>query len=214
MKSNLFHYSNFFDTSDFPYHTIFAETQNVWEVLSQISEFIKSLFASGKVMPNFQDKSDVYVGEGTVIHEGAHIVGPVIIGRDCFIGHGSLLREYCLFGNNVRIGHAVEVKKSIFLNDATAAHLNYVGDSIIGNQVNISGGTILANYRLDKKSVVIRINDERVETGLEKFGSIIGDGSNIGVNSVLNPGTILGKNTIVHPLVSVIGFHKNNETVK
>lgn len=204
----------FFDLSTFAYRDIFDEINYVWEALSKITEYIEMQFKNGLLKANYKDKDNVYIGDGTIIQEGVTIVGPAIIGKYAFLGHSSFVRGNCIIGNNVQLGHAVEVKSSIFLNDAKAAHLNYIGDSIVGGKVNISGGTIVANYRLDKRPVMVVDGENKIETGLEKFGSIIGDSSNIGVNAVLNPGTILGKNSIVYPLVSVKGVHKDNEIIK
>lgn len=213
MNSN-FQKEKFFDLLTFEYKDIFNDVDLIWEALPKIKEYIEMQFKSNMLIANYRDKKNVFVGEGTVIQEGAFIQGPAIIGKYCVIGHGSFIRANCIIGNNVQIGHAVEVKGSIFLNDSKAAHLNYVGDSIIGNKVNISGGAILANYRLDKKSIMVIDGENKIETGLEKFSSIIGDRSSIGVNAVLNPGTILGKNTIVYPLILVKGVHKDNEVIK
>lgn len=213
MKNN-FQKEKFFDLSTFEYKDVFNDVDLIWEALPKIKEYIEMQFKSNMLIANYIDKKDVFVGEGTVIQEGAFIQGPAIIGKYCIIGHGSFIRANCIIGNNVQIGHAAEVKGSIFLNDSKAAHLNYVGDSIIGNKVNISGGAILANYRLDKKAIMVIDGENKIETSLEKFSSIIGDRSNIGVNAVLNPGTILGKNTIVYPLISVKGVHKDNEIIK
>jgi NDP-sugar pyrophosphorylase family protein len=204
----------FFDLSTFAYRDIFNEINYVWEVLPKIKEYIVMQFKSGQLKANYKEKDDVYIGEGTIIQEGVTIVGPAIIGRYALLGHGSYVRENCIIGNNAQLGHAVEVKGSIFLDDSKASHLNYIGDSIIGGKVNISGGAILANYRLDKKPIMVIAGENKIETGLEKFGSIIGDRSNIGVSCVLNPGTILGKNTVIYPLISVKGVHKDNEVIK
>lgn len=204
----------FFDLSTFAYRDIFSDTNYVWEAIPKIKEYIQMQFKSGQLKANYKEKDDVYVGEGTIIQEGVTIVGPAIIGKYVLLRHSSYIRENCIIGNNVQLGHAVEVKGSIFLDDSKAAHFNYVGDSIIGNKVNISGGAILANYRLDKKPVMVIAGENKIETGLEKFGSVIGDRSNVGVNSVLNPGTILGKNTTIYPLISVKGAHKDNEIIK
>jgi len=212
--NNNFQKEKFFDLSLFEYKDIFNEVNLVWEVLPKIKEYIEMQFKSNILIANYKDKKNVFIGEGTIIQEGAVVETPAIIGKYCIIGHGSFIRRNCIIGNNVQIGHAVEVKGSIFLNDSKAAHLNYVGDSVIGNSVNISGGAILANYRLDRKTVMVIDEMNKIETGLEKFSSIVGDGSNIGVNAVLNPGTILGKNTIVYPLLSVKGVHKDNEVIK
>lgn len=209
-----FRTEKFFDLSTFAYRDIFTDTNYVWEVLPKIKEYIEMQFKSGQLKANYKDKENVYIGEGTIIQEGVTIVGPAIIGKYVLLGHSSYVRENCIIGNNVQLGHAVEVKGSIFLDDSKAAHLNYVGDSIIGGKVNISGGAILANYRLDKKPIMVIAGENKIETGLEKFGSIVGDRSSIGVNSVLNPGTILGKNTLIYPLICVKGVHKDNEIIK
>lgn len=204
----------FFNLSTFAYRDIFNEINYVWEVLPKINEYIARQFKSGQLKANYKGKDNVYIGEGTIIQEGVTIEGPAIIGKYALLGHSSFIRGNCIIGKNVQLGHSVEVKNSIFLDDSKAAHLNYIGDSIIGNRVNISGGAMLANYRLDKKSVMVIAGENKIETGLEKFSSVIGDSSSIGVNAVLNPGTILGKNTIVYPLVCVKGVHKDNEIIK
>lgn len=214
MENKLFNPGDYFDLSNFKHKDIFAGVEFVWEVLPKIGKYIESLFEKKVLVSNYKDKKNIYMGEGSIIKEGATIVGPAIIGKNCIIGHGSLIRENCLFGHNVHTGHAVEVKNSIFLNSVIAAHLNYIGDSVIGNNVNISGGAILANYRLDKKPVIVRDGEEFINTNLEKFGAIVGDDSIIGVNAVLNPGTILGKKSIAYPLTSVTGVHKNNEIIR
>jgi len=204
----------FFDLSTFAYRDIFDDINYVWEALPKIKEYIVGQFKSGQLKANYKGKDNVYVGEGTIIQEGVTIVGPAIIGKYALLGHSSFIRGNCIIGNNVQLGHAVEVKGSIFLDDSKVAHLNYVGDSIVGGKVNISGGAMLANYRLDKKSIMVIAEENKIETGLEKFGSIVGDRSNIGVSAVLNPGTILGKNTTVYPLVCVKGVHNDNEVIK
>lgn len=201
----------FFDLSSFSYKEIFDGVENVWEVLPKIKEYIKSLF-NGKVQGNY--KAQVFVGEGSIVSEKAEIVGPAIIGKNCTIGPGAYLREYVLLGDNVKIGHGAEVKNSIFLNNSTAAHLNYVGDSVMGSKVNIAGGAMFANYRFDGKPVTVRNGEEKIATLLQKFGAVIGDGSQIGANAVLNPGTVIGKEGIVYPLTSASGFHKKGEIIR
>lgn len=211
---NNFKKENFFDLSDFEFKDIFSDIDSVWDVLPKIGPYLELLFSNKILIGNYKGKKNVFIGEGSVVHDNVEILGPVIIGKNCIISHASYLRENCLLGDNVRIGHAVEVKNSIFLTGGVAAHLNYIGDSVIGNNVNISGGAMLANFRLDKKPVAIRNREEIINTNLEKFGAIVGDDSIIGVNAVLNPGTILGKKTIVYPLISVKGAHLDNGIIK
>lgn len=186
-----------------------------WETISQIIPFIQKLFIHHTAIANYKVGKEVFLGEGTKIHPSVEIIGPAIIGKNCTIDHVAFLREGCIIGDNVHIGHAVEIKHSIILNNTKIAHLNYIGDSIIGNNVNISGGTILASLRIDKHNVSIKTKEGRkIDTGLQKFGSAIGDNALIGVNSVINPGTLLGKNVIVFPLKSVSGFYENNAVIK
>lgn len=203
---------NFFDLSNCDFSDLFKGNGNVWDVLGKINSYLKELFASGKIKGNYA--KDVYVGKNVHIDRSANILGPAIIGEDSYIGDNVLIRGNFIIGRNVRLGHAVEIKNSIILSKATVAHFNYIGDSIIGNEVNLSAGAVVANYRLDKKPVVVNFNGEKIKTELLKFGAVIGDSSNIGVNSALNPGTILGKRTVVYPLTSVTGVHENDEVIK
>ena len=214
MKNSNFLPNDFFNLLLFPFADIFENVNQTWDVLAKINGYIKLQFKNKKIKQNFDKNKQIYIGKWSTIAKGVLIKGSVIIGDNCFIEQGSLIRENTILGNNVHIGHGVEIKNSVILNNTAISHLNYVGDSIVGSNVNISGGAIIANYRLDKHSVLVRFGDKKIDTKLEKFGAIVGDGSTIGVNSVLNPGTILGKSTIVYPLVSVMGVHKNEEIVK
>jgi NDP-sugar pyrophosphorylase family protein len=197
----------FFDLSDFSWSDVFIEDSYVWESLKNINAFIDEKLRK-------QGENKLILGEGSIIQDTARIEGTAVIGKNCTIGHGALLRGGVVIGDNVTIGHGAEVKHSIVLNSAAIAHLNYVGDSIVGSGVNISGGAILANWRFDKKNIKIHHENQAIETGMEKCGGFIGDGSTIGVNAVLNPGTLLGRNSLVFPLVSVKGFHPEGSVIK
>ncbi|MDP3997991.1 MAG: DapH/DapD/GlmU-related protein [bacterium] len=202
----------FFDLSSFGHREIFSGCQSVWDAIPKIEQYILRLFKEGKVKSNCGE--DVFLGEGTVVEPGAYIEGPAIIGKNCRIGHVALLRGNILTGDNCVFGHATEVKNSLFLSGTVVAHLNYVGDSILGNNVNLAAGAILANFRLDGKPVVVKIDNKIHDTKLVKFGAIIGDSSKIGANSVLNPGTVLGKNCLVYPSVSAKGYHPSGSVIK
>lgn len=198
---------DFFELSEFRWKKIFDDLRFPWEAIPNISHFVQDRL-NEKGMPK------VFFDTGTVIQDTARIEGKAIIGKNCMIGHGVLIRNDVIIGDDVSIGHGVEVKHSLVLNNTSIAHLNYVGDSVIGSGVNISGGAILANWRFDKQKIKVKIDKEYIQTGLEKFGAIVGDGCTIGVNSVLNPGTILGKNSLVYPLVSVGGFQGEKSILK
>ncbi len=194
-----------FDYKDFFQSKLFERFIYPWEVIKGLDSYMEEVLEKGV---------DRIVGEGVKIDPSAKIEGKIIIGRNSTISDSVLIRGNCIIGENVFIGHAVEIKHSVILNNTAIAHLNYIGDSIVGNNVNIGGGAIIANWRFDKKNVVVKRLDERIDTGLEKFGASIGDHTSIGVNAVLNPGTVLGKGSLVYPLVSVSGSHAEDSIIK
>lgn len=211
MQTNLSPKS-FFDLEGFKHQSILADCEFVWEAIPKIRDYILSLFKEGKIKANFG--KDIYLGEGTEVAPGVYIEGPAIIGQNCRLGHAAYLRENILIGDNCVLGHGVEIKNSIFLPGAIAAHLNYIGDSILGNKVNVAAGAVLANFRLDGKSISVKAEEQIYDTKLSKFGAAVGDGTKIGVNSVLNPGTLLGKNCAVYPLTSVRGYHHSESVIR
>ncbi len=221
----MFKVGDFFDLAGFEHAKIFDSLEYPWEALPKIKDFVKAQarstlnqnkYGSGLSRTDLRSGTgtNILIGKGTVVEQGALIKSNVIIGKNCRIGHAAYLRENCLIGDNVTIGHGSEIKNSIILNDTAVAHLNYVGDSLVGSKVNIAGGALLANFRFDGKEILIKQKGEVINTGLVKLGAIIGDGSQIGVNAILNPGTILGKNCIIYPLTSVLGVHKDNEIIR
>lgn len=201
--------SSFISVNEFPFPELLSRYSYAWEVLPLIAQFIEDNCSEYE-----QIGDKVYVGKNVEIEEASKIIGPVFIGSNSKIGHAAYIRPATIIGDNVQIGHASEIKNSIILNNTSIAHLNYVGDSIVGSNVNIAGGVIVANWRFDKKTVSVKVEDTRNDTGLEKFGAVIGDGANIGVNTVLNPGTFLGRRTIVYPLTLVSGLHSEDSVVK
>jgi len=212
-QNNQFHFSNFFsDTGIFD--SLFENTTYAWEAILKIDEFILN-FRNSSLSEGFTEISDgVFIGKNVEIDSDAKIVGKAIVCDGATVGHSAYLRSGVLIGENIKVGHATEVKHSIILPGSKLAHLNYIGDSIIGSNVNVSGSATLANWRFDKKEIEIRTGEQKIPTGMKKFGSVIGDDSFIGVSAVLNPGTILGKKTLVYPLVSVRGVHQAGETIK
>ena len=209
---NTFTPETFFDLIDFPFKDLFLGIENVWEVLPKMDEFIHKQFKNGDIKGNY--KENIYIGEGTMVHETALIVGPALIGKNVTIAHGSYIRGGCIIGDNINVGHGSEIKHTVLLNNSKVPHLNYVCDSIVGNKVNFGVGAVVANYRLDKQPIRIKMNGETIETGLRKLGAILGDNSSIGANAVLNPGTILGKGAIVYPLTSVTGVYEHEAVIR
>jgi acetyltransferase-like isoleucine patch superfamily enzyme len=149
--------------------------------------------------------SNIYIGEGTVVEPGALIKGPSIIGNHTEVRQGAYLRGNCLVGDRCVVGHTTEVKHSIMLDDAKAGHFAYIGDSILGNHVNLGAGTKLANLKIVDFDMKIRVEGKVYETGLRKLGAILGDHTETGCNSVTSPGTLLGKGSLVYPCVNIPG---------
>ena len=208
-----FIYSNFLSDTGI-LKDLFEESGNVWEVLPTLESYIvskkKELIENG-----YSEKfKNVFVGKNVKIDDTAKIEGYAVIGDNAFIGHSAYLRSGVLIGENVHIGHTVEVKHSAVLQNTAVSHFSYIGDSVIGSNVNIGGGVILANLRFDEKSIEVRYKNKKTDTGLTKFGAVIGDRCKIGANVVLNPGTMLARNVTVFPLVSVKGTHEKGSIVK
>jgi NDP-sugar pyrophosphorylase family protein len=150
---------------------------------------------------------DIQIGEGSVVEPGAYVKGPCFIGRNVEVRHGAYVRGHAVIGDGCVVGHATEVKGSIFLPGAKAGHFAYVGDSILGRDVNLGAGTKLANLRLQGDMITIRVGGQIIPTGLRKLGAILGDSCQLGCNSVTNPGTLLGPGTMVAPCLAVSGVH-------
>ncbi|MEM8727472.1 MAG: UDP-N-acetylglucosamine diphosphorylase [Chlamydiota bacterium] len=191
---------NFFELKAFSHKQVFITDLPVWESLKNLKGYLDSLtlgniacsIPSTVTLVNIERIS---IGKGSVVESGAYIEGPCVIGQDCQIRHGSYLRGYVLTGDGCVIGHSTEVKHAIFLNDSKAPHFNYVADSVLGSRVNIGAGLICANFRLDQKEVVVKVEGQTYRTGITKFGTVVGDDSRLGCNTVINPGVLLRKRT-------------------
>lgn len=145
----------------------------------------------------------VFLGSGSVVEPGALIKGPTIIGSHTEVRQGAYVRGKCIVGDRCVVGHTTEMKTSVMLNDAKAGHFAYIGDSILGSNSNLGAGTKLANLKIKEGTVQLRIGDQIVDSGMRKFGAILGDDVQIGCNAVTNPGTLLGKGSMVFPVTSV-----------
>lgn len=157
----------------------------------------------------------VRIGKGVLIEPGAYIKSPTIIGDQTEVRHGAYIRGYCLIGRNCVVGHVTEVKHTIFLDGAKAGHFAYLGDSILGNGVNLGAGTKLANLRFIKGDVTIASPSGIIKTGLRKLGAILGDQAQTGCNTVTNPGTLLGRKSMVIPNVTVpSGYHPDSSLIR
>jgi len=171
-----------------------------WEITDDLKNIIEKLISNFN--DDFEIQDNVAIHKSAVVEKGAVIKKPAIVGRNCFVGANAYFREGVYLGDSVRIGPGCEIKSSIICSDTAIAHFNYIGNSIIGRNVNFEAGSVAANHfneRISKKISVL-YKSEIIETFVEKFGSLVGDNSKIGANAVLSPGTILGKNSIVKRL--------------
>ncbi len=187
-----------------------------WEVLGDIGAFISR--KAGELDDTYRklEGEDVWIGEGTTVDDCVQISGPAIIGKNCEIRHGAFIRGKVVVGDNVVIGNSSELKNSIIFDNAQIPHFNYVGDSIMGYKSHIGAGVKLSNLKSDKSMITIPYGTARIDTKLKKMGAVIGDYVEVGCNAVLNPGTVIGRNSNVYPLSLVRGYvpeaciHKNS----
>ncbi len=187
-----------------------------WEVLPNISDFIIEL---GKKLPKEEyDLIDenIWISKKAKITKSAYIKGPAIICEDAEIRHCAFIRGNAIVGKNTVVGNSTELKNCILFDNVQVPHYNYVGDSILGYKSHMGAGSIMSNVKSDKKLVIIKnkITGEQIETKIKKVGAMIGDYVEIGCGSVLNPGTIIGKNTNIYPLSSVRGVIPQNSIYK
>jgi len=192
----------FLDLAETEHGLLFEDVEHVWQALPKIAAYLKFRLKPailGKVIgkPFISDK--VYIGKGTVIEHGAMIKGPAWIGENCAIRNGAYIRENVILGDGVVAGNSSEFKNCLVFNEAEVPHYNYVGDSIIGHKAHLGAGVILSNVRLDRRPVTIAAPDGPLDTGLRKFGAIVGDRSEIGCNALLSPGSLIGRSCIIYP---------------
>lgn len=172
-----------------------------WELLTANEMALKSMKGriEGEVEPYATLKGEVSVGKGTIIRNGAYIMGPVIIGQGCDIGPNCFIRPSTSIGDRVHIGNAVEVKNSVIMDDTKVGHLTYIGDSVIGRSCNFGAGTKVANLRLDGKNVPVLVKGVRADSGRRKLGCIMGDGVHTGIGSLIDVGTTIGQGAYIGP---------------
>ncbi|MBR5152458.1 MAG: UDP-N-acetylglucosamine pyrophosphorylase [Clostridia bacterium] len=196
-----------------PYLTeLFDGAEYPWEMLPKIKEHIAKLLESG--IPGFTLlKEGVLVGENVTIAPTATIEAPAIIGSGTEIRPGAYLRGNVICGENCVLGNSSEFKNCVLLNKVQAPHYNYVGDSVLGNFAHMGAGSICSNLKSDNKAVVIH-GDEEYETGLRKIGGILADHADVGCGCVVNPGTVIGKNTSIYPLTALRGVYPADSIVK
>ncbi len=206
-------FETFFKTAPDEIRHLFEDKKPVWTPLQGgLKEFFKSLPKENKIEGTVSefahlDGEQIIIEKGAVVEATAYIKGPCYISKGTEVRHGAYLRGNVFIGQNCVVGHSTEVKHSIFFHGAKAGHFNYIGDSILGNNINLGAGTKIANLKMLAGTVKLKVNDESIDTELKKLGAVMGDESQTGCNSVLNPGTFLPPKSLVFPCVSASGFH-------
>lgn len=193
---------------------VFEGVTYPWEVLPKIGEFIVKL---GNSLPEdkYEKKGEnVWIAKSAKIFPSAYINGPAIIDEEAEVRHCAFIRGNAIVGKGAVVGNSTELKNVILFNKVQVPHYNYVGDSILGFKAHMGAGSITSNVKSDKTLVIVRAGQEQYETGLKKFGAMLGDNVEVGCNSVLNPGTIIGKQSNVYPTSMVRGFIPANSIYK
>ncbi len=185
-----------------------------WEALSKIKSFILELGAT--LDPERYEKrgEDIWVAKSAKVFPSAYIAGPCIIDEEAEVRHCAFIRGSVIIGKGSVVGNSTEMKNAIIFDNVQVPHYNYVGDSILGYRSHMGAGSITSNVKSDKTLVKVTVGDERIETGLKKFGAMLGDFVEVGCGSVLNPGTVIGKNSNIYPLSSVRGAIPANSIYK
>ena len=185
-----------------------------WEVLGKINEYVLEL--GNKLDREKYEKvgEDVWIAKSAQVMPTAWIQGPAIIGENAEIRHGAFIRGNVVVGENAVVGNSTELKNVILFNRVQVPHYNYVGDSILGYKAHMGAGSITSNVKSDKKLIVVKNGKEQIETGIKKIGAMLGDEVEVGCGSVLNPGTVVGRNSNIYPLCSVRGVVPPNSIYK
>ncbi|MCB1098515.1 MAG: UDP-N-acetylglucosamine diphosphorylase [Verrucomicrobiae bacterium] len=212
--------SDYLDLSHTAHASLFDDACHVWDPVARIAAYLAERLESanhGKFIANAYVGERVYIGKGTTIQPGATILGPAWIGENVFIGAGCLIRENVLIDDGAIVGNSSEFKNCVLFERAEVPHFNYVGDSILGYRAHLAAGVILSNYRLDHG--VVDIPDpaapgSKINTGLEKFGAVVGDNVDIGCNAVISPGSLLGPRSVLYPGVHWRGVLPADKIVK
>ena len=185
---------------------IFEGVTYPWEVLPKISSFILEL--GEKLSEEEYEKrgENWWIAKSAKVAPTAYINGPAIIGKDAEVRHCAFIRGNAIVGEGAVVGNSTELKNVILFNKVQVPHYNYVGDSILGYKSHMGAGSITSNVKSDKKLVVVKTPEENIETGMKKFGAMLGDEVEVGCGSVLNPGTVVGSHSNIYPLSSVRGY--------
>ena len=209
--------TDFLDLNRSEHRMLFDQSVNAWDALKQIPSYLQFRLKPailGRLVGKPFISGAVFVGKGTVVEQGAMIKGPAWIGEGCEIRNGAYIRENVIIGSGCVIGNSCELKNCIIFDEAQIPHFNYVGDSILGYKAHLGAGAILSNVKLDHSEIIISTPQGLLPTGLKKFGALLGDRVEVGCNSVLNPGSIVGRDSVIYPGTIWRGVVPANSVVK
>ena len=198
----MFKPADLFDLTQTAHVALFDGCVCAWDVLKKLEAYLEA-----NLQPALHNRcagvayigEKVFIGEGTVVEDGAMIKGPAIIGRNCQIRHNAYIRENVIVGDGCVVGNSCELKHSVLFNNCQVPHFNYVGDSVLGYKAHLGAGVKISNVKIVPGHVTVEIDGKPFDTGLRKFGALLGDFAEVGCNAVLNPGTILGRSSLVYP---------------
>ena len=205
-----------FDLTQTEHAAIFDGCEYAWDALKKIEPYLAKVTKQNPP-PRFPGASigeRVIIGAGTTVEPGAMIIGPAIIGKNCRIRHNAYLRENVLIGDDCVVGNSSELKNALLFNGAQVPHFNYIGDSILGHKAHLGAGVKISNVKLFPGNIEVEVDGVPRDTGLRKFGALLGDGAEAGCNAVLNPGSILGRGAVVYPNVFWRGILPANMIAK
>lgn len=206
--------SNLYDLEQTMAKELFEGLTYPWEALAKISDFIKELGPKLDSEKFEKCGENIWVAKSAKVAPTAFLNGPLIIDEDAEIRHCAFIRGSAIVGKGSVVGNSTELKNVVIFNSVQVPHYNYVGDSILGYKSHMGAGSITSNVKSDKTLVVVKDGEEKVETGLKKFGAMLGDFVEVGCNSVLNPGTVIGRHSNIYPLSSVRGVVPANAIYK
>lgn len=198
----------------------YEDLENIWDVIKRIQKGFVEKRVKPQILGTIEEgafirnKEQIFLGKGSVIESGSMVCGPAIIGENVEIRHGAFVRGNVIIGDNAVVGHTSECVRSVYMPGAKSPHFNYVGDSILGSNVNLGAGTKLSNLKHDGSNVGLILKGQRIDTGMRKFGAILGDNCQLGCNSVCNPGTIMEANCMLYGCASVQGYFPLGSRIK
>ncbi len=213
----MFKPADLFDLTQTAHTALFDGCEYAWDALKRLRAYLQATLRParlGHCAPGARVGPDVFIGEGTVVEDGATIKGPAWIGRNCEIRQGAYVREHVIVGDDCLVGHACELKHTVLFNGGEVPHFNYVGDSLLGFKAHLGAGVIVSNLKITPGNVTVELDGRPFDTGLRKFGALVGDHAQVGCNAVLNPGSILGPGALIYPGVNWRGFLPANLIAK